>query len=1064
MRPPLQLTDARPPGSSVAGGLSGGLSGGLLGVLALLAFAACASPEAAPAPSPRALHPASDDSILSTVGLPDGYAATVFARPPQISYPTFVKPTYDGPVFVAIDKNASLDTERGRGSVAACFDDTEDGGADRCTSFVPDLDSPRGLEWDGQWLYVLHPPHLSAFRDTDGDGVADASRRLVEGIAFSLDDRPADHTSNGVTLGIDGFLYLAIGDFGFMEATGTDGTTAQLRGGGVVRVRPDGSDLEIFARGTRNIYEVAVDPLLNAFARDNTNDGGGWNVRLHHFTGLEHHGYPSLYANFEDEIVQPLADYGGGSGTGAHYLYEPGFPNGDGDRLYTVDWGRSGVFRHRLRRDGATFDEEAQELVFEIDRVTDLDVDGQSRLYAASWSGGRYRYSGDDVGYVLQITPEGYEPAPFPDLAALSVDGLVALFKRPSATLHRAAQQEILRRAPAALPSAEQLARDTNQDPPTRVAALFTLQQALGLRAVDVLLDLTGDPAIGALAIRALGDPDLAPDVDPSVFAGALASSDARTRLEAAVAASRSGDPSLHEPLLRLTADPDPVVAHTAVKALVRLQAADASLAALDDPALPNAGAFRVLQALHDAAAVATLIEKLDEDDLAPDVRAGILSVLARLAVREGVWDGSSWGTRPDTQGPYYLREAWAATEQIQSTLRQAMEDDRTDRSALLAAMAINQLIDASYLPQVRAQAEEDPSLEAAYVQALLLQDETPRDAFPLLERIAAGEGRQGNVRVQAAQALARTGDPEAVRAAFPVIAAAGDEVEAYRQVAEAAREVLLATPLDRFGTEWLLEQTASEAPRAATLAWGLLLQHAYAPDTPPAEQEQIRGRVAAATSDPDAFETLLRAVEAFQVWGAEDLVREASAYPDAGVREQAEATARELKIDLSGEASDAPTVASMTSEAVAEAVTRTEGDVALGEALFNRQTCATCHTVDPAEPLKGPFLGNIASTFDRAELTMAILEPGATIAQGFVTHTITLKDGRSVTGFVTQEGAEEVALRDVTGRAMTIAVDDIAERRTLPVSMMPPGLAANLTIHELASLLAYLEKLDEEL
>ena len=59
------------------------------------------------------------------------------------------------------------------------------------------------------------------------------------------------------------------------------------------------------------------------FARDNTNDGGGWNVRFHHFTGGEDHGYPRLYKNFADEAVKPLADYGGGSGCGAAWVSEP---------------------------------------------------------------------------------------------------------------------------------------------------------------------------------------------------------------------------------------------------------------------------------------------------------------------------------------------------------------------------------------------------------------------------------------------------------------------------------------------------------------------------------------------------------------------------------------------------------------------------------------------------------------------------------------------------------------------------------------------------------------------
>ena len=56
---------------------------------------------------------------------------------------------------------------------------------------------------------------------------------------------------------------------------------------------------------------------MDLFARDNTNDGGGWDVRLHHFSGLEDHGYPRLYKNFGEEHIQPLADYGGGSGCGA---------------------------------------------------------------------------------------------------------------------------------------------------------------------------------------------------------------------------------------------------------------------------------------------------------------------------------------------------------------------------------------------------------------------------------------------------------------------------------------------------------------------------------------------------------------------------------------------------------------------------------------------------------------------------------------------------------------------------------------------------------------------------
>src|SRR5262249_7660290 len=160
-----------------------------------------------------------------------------------------------------------------------CIDREGDGQADLFADFA-EMDSPRGLVYDAGTLYVLHPPYLSAFHDVDGDGHADRSEVLVEGLGFDLKFRGADHTTNGIRLGIDGWLYIAVGDYGFIRAQGKDGVTRQLHGGGIARVRTDGTGLEVYTTGQRNIYDVAVDPFLNAFTRDNTNDGGGWDVRL----------------------------------------------------------------------------------------------------------------------------------------------------------------------------------------------------------------------------------------------------------------------------------------------------------------------------------------------------------------------------------------------------------------------------------------------------------------------------------------------------------------------------------------------------------------------------------------------------------------------------------------------------------------------------------------------------------------------------------------------------------------------------------------------------------------
>ena len=311
-------------------------------------------------PHPHRLSAEEEAKLLKDVTVPEGFTASLFAPWQMANYPTYVAAAPNGDLYVSSDGNASGGRQPGRGRVLRLRDTDDDGRADEVTEFIRDVDSPRGLLWDHDRLYLLHPPHITVYHDVDGDGVADSSKRLISDIAFGFKDRSADHTTNGLEMGPDGWIYIAVGDFGFMKATGADGRTLQMRGGGVVRFRPDGSGMETFSDGTRNTYGIAITPTLDFFARDNTNDGGGWNVRMHHLSGLDDHGYPRLYMNFAEETVAPLADYGGGSGVGAFYLGEPGIPAAWNNRPYTCDWGRQGSYRHILEVEGATFKETAK--------------------------------------------------------------------------------------------------------------------------------------------------------------------------------------------------------------------------------------------------------------------------------------------------------------------------------------------------------------------------------------------------------------------------------------------------------------------------------------------------------------------------------------------------------------------------------------------------------------------------------------------------------------------------------------------------------------------------------
>ena len=182
----------------------------------------------------------------------------------------------------------------------------------------------------------------------------------------------------------------------------------------------------------------------------------------------------------------------------------------------------------------------------------------------------------------------------------------------------------------------------------------------------------------------------------------------------------------------------------------------------------------------------------------------------------------------------------------------------------------------------------------------------------------------------------------------------------------------------------------------------------------------------------------------------------------NAEVADAAQKAVQKLKIDLAKFANDAKQtkVGELSVDAALLAAFEARGEVARGEQLFTQVGCNGCHTVRTDEPLKGPFLGHIAKTYRRRELAEAILVPGKTLAQGFVTHHFELKDGSEVDGFVVQEAADAVTIRTVAAQELKIAVKDIAKREKLERSLMPEGLVAGLTVKEFASILDYLEAL----
>ncbi|HJZ55431.1 MAG TPA: hypothetical protein VKE74_10755 [Gemmataceae bacterium] len=203
--------------------------------------------------------------------------------------------------------------------------------------------------------------------------MAGVDRRAVEGTAG-----PLPTAAGGLTRR----------NYGIKEAKGKDGRIIVQRGGGILRVRPDGTELEVYCTGLRNPFDIAVDPFLNLFTRDNTNDRAGWDTRVSHLMQTANYGYTQVFANFTDETMPTLGTFGGGGGTGGLFVQDPRWAENYRNTLFTGDWGRSEVYRHELKPHGSTFDLK-QEVFLKVPRATGMDIDADGRLYVASWRGAR---------------------------------------------------------------------------------------------------------------------------------------------------------------------------------------------------------------------------------------------------------------------------------------------------------------------------------------------------------------------------------------------------------------------------------------------------------------------------------------------------------------------------------------------------------------------------------------------------------------------------------------------------------------------------------------------------
>jgi putative heme-binding domain-containing protein len=664
-----------------------------------------------------------------------------------------------------------------------------------------------GLEIVRDQLFVVHPPYVTVF-SLDAEGKAAGRTDLFTDLGPKVAGLPGfnDHICSGIRMGADGWLYVSIGDKGIPAMTRKekdqgsvhvaegrwrytqDGNVISLEGGGVIRFKPDGSKLEVFACGTRNHLDVPLDEHDRIFVRDNTDDGDGWNTRFMYLPRGGFLGYPWGFKQQPSETVPLIHDFGGGSPCQGWVYLDDGLPATYRGRVFHAEWGRGKIYAVKLKPSLTITQPPGAGFEF-VDEVKFLDPDGTAvkdfrpysirptadgrGFYVTDWAfsgwtsktvAGRLwkvTYTGDDVKPEARI-----------DTTRATLDELAKALGHPAHSQRIQAQRELIARV-AKEPAAVEKALKENLTENLRLYPHVVWVEAALPEGGSMAVRLLASPDVATRleAVRVLADRE---KVGETVVTGVLLNrffleqvGTVRLQLAAALRGrkiERLVGPNL---IAVLQQELDPWVRQVLARYFREKEGRALLIQLTKDYGgaqnLPEDTAKRLcwlLPETFDLEAVPVLVALLKHPE--PTVRAYAVETLHRNYKERRLYTGTWWGTRPEQQKPPPREVAWAGTP----TVREAIVSALADRDANVRTMAVRALVamkdPVTFKPlRERLEQEKDTPTRVDLIKAIagLQSSETPN----YLRVLAADESLPEAVRVAAIAgfdaSLPRTGE-----------------------------------------------------------------------------------------------------------------------------------------------------------------------------------------------------------------------------------------------------------------------------------------------------------------
>ncbi len=931
------------------------------------------------------------------------------------------------------------------------LEDTDgDGKAEKSTVFADGLLIPTGVEPGDGGVYVGQSTELLFLKDRDGDGRADERRVVLS--AFGTED--THHILHTLRWGQDGQLHMNQSIYIHTHAETPHGVT-RLNSGGILSYRPGTMELGITMKGLVNSWGHAIDRYGQSFATDGASSADAWRG------GLNWVIPQGMFFTYERarRTVESISPGSYPKFCGLEYIRNRHFPEDWQGSFVTCDFRAHRVVRFAVDdKDSGYITREMPDLVRTKDvtfRPIDIKVGPDGALYIADWSNPIIQHGEVDFrdprrdqehGRIWRISHKGRAPVARQNFTAKFTPALLEDLLSPDDYVTRQARRVLLQRPRkdvlAAL--ADWTGRQTSDE--GRLQALW-LYQGLDSVQAPLLENLlrSSTPEIRAAAVRVLAH-----------WQERLSGREGGSSSPELIARSAAGWPNSPLPLAHrqeipwaralellapAVADPHPRVRVEALRALARIPQAGAAALALT-------AADRPLDKYLEHALWLT-VNDLAESWLTA-VKAGAwkaagheqqltfaLKAIEPAAASEVL--GQLLGPEPlprDGSGPWVdlIGQAGTARE-LRRLFDQCASGGFDDAGTARALSALN--------------------------QAARLRDARPAGDLGGLARLMSGSSDA--VRTEAVR-LAGAWKPAGVDlVSLATLAGAANTPPALRNAALATLREIGGAPAIRALASLTGKDIPAAVRRPAVLALAAL---EFNQAVGPAVELLLQNTA----NDADALDfwrsllTVRRAGPAL----ARALPKSGVPLPvaQAGLRAAREGGRNEPDLVLaltrgSGlEAGEVQITEAELKQLAADVIKN--GNPARGELVYRRKDlgCISCHAIGGAGGKVGPDMTSLGASAPVDYLIESVWFPNKKIKEGYHAVSIETKDGEEFSGVLVRESAQEVVLRDATGKDLALSKNSIANRRVGTLSLMPAGLVDGITPEDRVDLFRFLSEL----